>query len=242
MQLCFFVEVCTNSLVYFFNDIIGTVLPGFVLLSGLKILNKKYAILEIPNLQLDNFLQGFSILALSYILGHGLLGLHKILKKISDFIKSKLRGQKQEKNKPEQDALFQDLIKCFSDRFSSLGGLRATIDPQKYSQNQIRNIAMTISKEGQKVSVRFRFISLLCIGVATALFILLFVFVISHILKYRSDFISTKFVLFSVAMSFGIYIFYDRGQEFSKRSFRTPFATALSELMFDKTNEKSNSK
>lgn len=226
----------TNSLVYFFNDIIGGILPGFVLLIGFKILNKKYLILEIPNLQLDNFLQVFSILALSYILGHGILGFYQLS---NGFLK--FHNQDKERNELKQDALYQDLIKCLKERFANIDWLHSTVDLQKFSPNQIRSIAMTISKEGQRISVRFRFISLLCIGTAMSLFILLFVFVTFHILEYRCDFISTKFVLFSAVLSFGIYVFLDRGKEFSRRAFRTPFAIALSELMFDQTNGKNES-
>lgn len=224
----------TNSLVYFFNDIIGTIVPGFILLIGFKILNIKYEIIEIPNLQLDNSLQIISIITLSYILGHGILGFYQFS---NGFLK--FNDYEKEKNDLKQEALYQDLILCYKERFSNIAWLSSTIDPQKFSPNQIRNIAMTISKEGQSLSVRFMFISLLCMGVATSLFILLLVFVISHYLKYQCAFISVKFVLLFAGVAFAIFIFHDRGKEFSKRSFRTPFATALTELMLDKKNEKS---
>ncbi len=96
------------------------------------------------------------------------------------------------------------------------------------SFNSVRNIAMTLSADGQELGRRFMFLALFCYGTATAILIIGITQFGRHIVNRAVD--PASVVLF-VGSVFVWWLLVRRGAEFEIRAQTVPFATALAEVV-----------
>lgn len=217
-----------NGVISFFNDLIGSIFPGFVLLSGLYLINIRFSIVSLPMLSLDQTGVWGSLIVFTYVAGHGLLSFKQLIDKIPCLTAKRIKIR-------NESALYKSFEKCLKRKFEASDAWDTTSDFDKFSAHDIRNIAMTISSEGQRLAVRFMFISLLCDGVAAAIIVLIFCYILAQSI-YGAITFHEGIVL--IVSAFIIYCFHKRAGEFFTRSLNTPFPTALTELLLLDKDEK----
>ncbi len=221
-----------DTLSFFSNEIVGTLLPGFVLLTGLRVFHFGF---EIPSwIQSGNgiWFAVVVVLAFSYVAGHGLLALRNIL--IPYLGRSSGKLYKSAEN--------GGMYRAFSLRVRMLEILRsgrsvgkANDDfPDNLNFNDRRNLAMSLSTEAAVLGRRFMFIALFSYGVAVALFV--FAVYAPLVLLIRPDLAALS--LSALAVRLGIFllvlvglIFWHRGESFERRAYSAPFSAALAELL-----------
>ena len=106
--------------------------------------------------------------------------------------------------------------------------------------NELRNIAMTLSTEAAALGYRFMSISLFCLGVGTALCVIVVDSVICRWVYPASLVVSDAIELIaqSIVILFFAYLLFRRAAEFRRRALDTPFSVALTHLLFDKREAK----
>jgi hypothetical protein len=115
----------------------------------------------------------------------------------------------------------------------------ATHSNLEWHFNDLRSIALSISKEAGDLGRRFMFISLFCNGIGTAIFLLAFDFFLCAIwfpnaLVQYSDSLNSV-LQFVMLIVLGVLCF-RRGEEFYKRAMFTPFSVATTELLMKDAN------
>ena len=156
-----------NGIVVFFNDLIGGVVPGLILLTGLYWLGAIPSDIKNSKFLMETPFNWLVTLTFSYAAGHGLLGIHRLLQPIVGKV---LRG-------------FRNLV--FSHKWDTSDFTKKIVEGMAYQQFQLdiagrhksslpessgsklselgfddlRSVAMTISQEGGELARRFMFIS-----------------------------------------------------------------------------------
>jgi hypothetical protein len=237
-----------SGLVYFFNDLIGAIVPGLFLLGGLRLLHIIPLDVDKTYLSLSVEGQWVAVLVLGYIVGHGLLSFHRPLRRLlfplkglDDLItKGKWDGRGLEVRVAEA-AAYQEFRDYVTKRFmpQTIGNYAGPGSEKKekpklrgkriMSPNDLRSIAMTISNEAATLGRRFMFISLFCYGVAMALLTLSLIYVVVEWPSLGAWGV-TKICLVGTIF----YFFYTRGLEFELRAFNTPFPVALGEVLVER--------
>lgn len=217
-----------TALVFFFNDFIGAVVPGFIFIAGLDLADIYPT--KIVHLLISVMPQFSWVLLLffAYAVGHGLLGIHRLLQPI---IGAPLRGI-------HHLVLYGRWDVCVFDRIIVEGAVykeflseikrQHKINKENLSKirfEDVRNIAMTISKEASELARRFMFISLFCYGISMAIALIAISWVIS-----LQEILSSSNMLPIGLISIIFFIFYIRALEFEFRAQNVPFSVALAEL------------
>lgn len=226
------VDDAIETISRFFNDLIGTLIPGIVLAVGLAVMHigPIHKLREsIP--KDDGFIVAL-LLAVLFAAGHGVLAIYSLA--VEKFL-PKLRLTKKDVvaslvNK-QSYLCFQEIV---TDKIKQ-GSLSQTSGQSGFPWDfhDLRNLALSISSEASSLGRRFMFISLLCNGVGTALLMML--------IDYIGCSIFAKDALFSYAFVWPVYVqglllllaaisFFKRGEAFYARAMSTPFAVALSEM------------
>lgn len=227
------IDDAVETIAHFFNDLIGTLIPGIVLVAGLLVMHIDMPIYMQGSVEhADGFLV-FVLLSLFFATGHAVLALHSAL--INPILRKSSFIPEDPLSKLSKKQPYLIFEKLMSTRMGELPlGKSTEQGDAKWSYNDLRSLAFTISPEAASLGRRFMFISLLCNGVATAIFILLLDYVVCvmiapHlIVQYESALpvLMQVILLISVAG-----LLFKRGEEFYARAMSAPFPVALSEFI-----------
>lgn len=226
------VDDAIETISRFFNDLIGTLIPGAVLGAGLAIMHAGPVQELVKDMPKDS---GFFIalsLALLFAVGHGVLAVYTLaVQRLLEALHLTRKDVVKTLEKKQSFTAFREMVlgKLGQDHSSQSSG-RFTLD---WDYNDLRNLALSVSGEASSLGRRFMFISLLCNGVGTALLILLvdftgcILFAPKALYPYAAAWpeLVQMALLLLVAVSF-----FKRGEGFYGRAMSTPFAVALAEL------------
>ena len=243
-------EDVLSGIGHFFNDFVGAVVPGLVFLVLFALLhpglwpNARFSISP------DSSLALLSITGISFAAGHGLLGFYynvmeRVLIKIRWF--DDRRGKKRYVVRDQEtilaeatsSATFQLTKNLIIEKFGSF--LPAI--PTRASE--VRNLAMTFSKESATLGRRFMFIALLGQATGAALVVLA---IETALVAITCSVLERESVLIAYPVSWGIIVqtiilvlvaivFFRRGDEFHSRAMKTPFSVAPVEIFLDKGSD-----
>lgn len=231
------IDDATETITRFFNDLIGSLIPGAILVSGLYVMHigpglPKDMAATLPN----EFGFLFAIfLALMFAAGHGMLAIHSIV--IDEVLKRCRfiqRDVEADLKKRHSYGLFKELF--FAKLKQSDLSETDVAQPGKWDYHDLRNVALSVSSEGSSLGRRFMFISLLCNGTGTALLILTVDFISCEAFRPSALFPyeNAWHPLLQVAILLVIAVaFFKRGESFYNRAMSTPFAVAVAEMSFN---------
>lgn len=229
------------TLTHFFNDIIGALIPGLVLVTGIVIIHNGIVTeIVFKSLPANAFLMVLAC-AILFGTGHGLLAVQTEVRKVLIYA-NVYKGDAVVENFEKQRTfmLFKSII---SEKLGNLKLAEANLGVPNWGFNDLRNVALSISNEGAILGRRFMFISLLCNGVGTAILLLAVDFFICD--TFYSDvlakypFILPPFFQILLLVTIGV-LYLRRGAEFYRRAMVTPFSVALTELLLKETVDEKN--
>lgn len=229
------------SFVYFFNDLIGAIIPGLFLVAGLFVIHSGTTGLSVIKGYFDS--AWFAVLALFilFAVGHGLGALHMF---VDTCVKrSWKRSSTTDAKKSavvEVEHLLEDLLKKrISKELEFSGSEDINRLGLQFERNDLRNMAMTISPIAGNLARRFMFLALLCHGVGTAIWTIA-IYTVFLFLAFPSN--ATVFAgdckVFSIYIVLSVLIgalFFYRGNKFRATSLAAPFTVALSEILYSNT-------
>jgi hypothetical protein len=248
-------ENVLSGLTHFFNDFVGAVIPGLVLVVLFYVLHPGLPIPTGIGVSPDGVMALLIVIGICFAAGHGLLGLYydfleQWLKLVPWFSDSKgkkrylVRDMKTIEAEAESSGSFK-LAKCLVDReFEKL-----PITRNEFSVFEVRNLAMTLSQESATLGRRFMFIALLCQGTGTAIFVLALESIVlgsvCTLLSWRNVItiyptwwvygIQT-FILLLISL-----VFFRRGDTFYSMAIKTPFSVAPVDIVRADRNESKKS-
>ena len=161
-----------TALEKFFNDILGSIIPGGLFLIGLWFIGA-LAWLGLSDLKVSDVGTLFVLVVIAYLLGHVL---DEVNRRCFSYV-----GKDNEKG--EEDRSYHIFRVWVEKQFTSVparaadGGDGGAATPplvnpadwQDLTESDLRSVAMTLSDDAEKLSRRFKFIELCCRGTATAL-------------------------------------------------------------------------
>jgi len=238
-------DAALQGITHFFNDIIGAVVPGFVLLAGLVVMYEGLLTKQELALITSNQYLILIILAVSFVTGHVLLAAYK------DFIevvfrykgfevlscKFKMRrlinGSKENMQSIVAAKPYLLFKSVFESRMSKNLGTEFQLNIEGWSFHDLRSMAMSLSSEAASLGQRFMFISLLCNGVGTALILLWLnflacIYFAPHLLRNYSYALPATVQL--LILIFSAVFLIRRGDEFHKRALSVPFCVVNSSI------------
>ncbi len=230
------------SFFYFFNDLIGAIIPGIILVTGLFIIHSEYPWLSEIKGYFDSAWIAVLALFILFAIGHGLGALHMFVESWVKWVWKKFNSTLDTK-KPaviEVERLLEDLLKKrISKKLELSGSEDISRLGLKFEKNDLRNMAMTISPIAGNLARRFMFLALLCNGVGTAIWTIA-IYAAFLFAKFPST--ATVFAgdckLFTIYLILSILIgalFFYRGNKFRATSLSSPFSVALSEVLYSNT-------
>jgi hypothetical protein len=229
------IDDALQTFTHFFNDIIGTLIPGMVLGVGIVIIHKGLlTAMEMSSVTKNSYLI-FLAVALSFAVGHAILGIHGVL--IAPLLKRIGLATKLPKESIETSRSFI-LFKAYLSESTAGNSLWQTAPAvPDWNFSEIRNVAMSVAGEGASVGRRFMFISLLSNGVGTALWILALDFYLLSLvapkLLIQSGYAWPPALQAIVLIGVGAMCF-RHADEFHRRSLSAPFAIAVAALIAPK--------
>lgn len=231
------VDDAVETISRFFNDLIGSLVPGAVLAVGLVVMHLgPDKIVEISK-ALDSAALALIVVGLMFAAGHALMaGFEVVLQRF-------LRACHIVKAFDEVEAKKRQSFEVFAEIVNKLRVDDASGAAAKWAYNDLRNVALSVSAEGASLGRRFMFISLLCNGVATALMIMLVDFLsclaLSPKLLFPYDLAPIWFVQ-SALMLVAATALFKRGEAFYARAMTTPFSVAVAELKLKRESNVAN--
>jgi hypothetical protein len=239
-----------EALERFFLDLIGTVLPGAVLLIGLWFVFGQPTHLGVLTVstQLDANTWVFLITG-SYILGHAItsIGQNVVLKLSSSLfgflhkipyiklgIPQYVQSEDQMTEIIYQSQIFKDFVKATGSNPDEIGNTKKAITRawiMRYVRDW-RSVAMTIADEHKHTVVRFTFIALLNLGMSTALLLVISIWLCLNLfpqLGWPASGATFNFWTL-VILSIATLPFIERFYQFHDRALRVPFPMALAKL------------
>lgn len=232
-------ENVLQSFTLFFNDIVGAVIPGALLISGLIVMHFG----PLTKAQFEMLSEVWYVGVLSaFAGGHLLASAHTtLIEKPLQWVRI-LPASASVRANIEGSQPYEMFRATASEKGKADFSMFSL---SNWGSNDIRSFAMTVSPEASAVGRRFMFIALLCNGVGAALFVLALDFLFSALwwpgllAKYESS----PPVLLQVALMIGASILcLIRGAEFQRRALSTPFSIALATLLFGEKKEKGDGK
>lgn len=235
------IDDATETLARFFNDLIGAFVPGAVLAVGFCAMHFGFGKASLVAKGLDGSLVALLALGLLFAVGHGLLAIYDfILMPAFELVLSWLQKRVPDKwslrlsLKFDMDAAKEkQSYKSFLGAVQRLGKDSSSGAKPSWGYNDLRSIAFSVSTDAASLGRRFMFISLLCCGVGTAVFVLVLDFVVCSL------FVPSLLYSYSEAAPWGLQVtilslvagtFLKRGVDFYKRAMETPFSVAFAEL------------
>ena len=227
------VDDAVETITKFFNDLIGAWVPGLVLAIGLVIMHFGPDYINSLAKLSDGAGVALSMAGLLFALGHLLLAVNeaamkpllKFVKVISNFDETKARARQSYK-------LFGELVD--ERQGGGQGG---------WQFHDLRSVALSVSDEAASLGRRFMFISLLCSGVGTALFLIGIDYLVclSFLpeLLYGYERVAPWGVQAILLFSAAVFLF-KQANVFYARAMNTPFSVAFAELKFRRGSNASN--
>jgi len=229
----------------FFNDIIGTLIPGIILLLSIWYLIAKP--IYIAGAQLfppRDSMDWFLFILFGYIAGHFVISFGNliIIKIIDLFIGLFKKTRYLKWLIPSHCIKYAELLinisaseeyRAFKEIINKRKARYANFEPDKVNVKTMRSIAMTIANEDTHVVHRFMFISLFNIGMATVLILFTvtqFVILLLNELCIKFGSFNISFWSIAIPMIFSVFLV-DRRYEFYSRSLRVPFLIALARII-----------
>ncbi|MBN9657099.1 MAG: hypothetical protein J0H49_02920 [Acidobacteria bacterium] len=225
----------------FFLDIIGSIIPGGLLIAGWTLL---FGVPAMPGKWPSSFSHGldWALVALAYVLGHFISSIGQKLTKIGSSINAALTRSSKSTGEPDPittSPTYVAFLRRAVDRWPSY----ATIPAGEL--HDWRNIAMSLLTPDQNHTVyRFMFISLMSLGVGTVVVLLAAAWLIakwalsfSFLQPWGSSLFPQVPALDLGVLALAVitaYFFFDRRAEFYSRAVRTPFSIALVNLEMQK--------
>lgn len=232
-------EALISGLERFFFDIIGQLIPGGVLLIGFFMIDPFSAFGEIS---LETSTHWWAILAVAYLLGSALSSLGEHVISPAFVVLSKLWLDIPLVCNLTPTSIKKLIIRN-SEMVKKIQGYDAYVKFKKHYEpdisnfNQLRSIAMTVIDEGDKGTVvRFTFISLFCLGSASALIFIFLMYLSSNFAQFSWE---PKNLIFLASMFLIITALLIREREFKQRALHLPFSLALAKTYMPLNEDKS---
>jgi hypothetical protein len=225
----------------FFLDIIGNIIPGMVLILGLQfIFNQTNKIDNILTISPKDTGSWIFITIASYVFGYGVLSAGEIL--ILPFIEFLLHIQQKlnlktcwkTRNQIKEGAKNRVDYKATANLISKLYDLPENDLKEDFSLS--RSLALAITQESNDLVYRFTFISLLNLGVATALIIIDFSWIVLKAIT--TNFVKMDFIWVLIVACISLFYLH-KYYEFHRRSMEVPFGLALVKMHNSKTEQRS---
>lgn len=242
-------ENALQTLTLFFNDIIGAVIPGAVLLVGILVIH----VGPVSKEQVDvSYAIWLVVLLLAFATGHLLLSFHAKcldghLARLAGVRLIKLLSIKSTKGiqlEVEQSKVYL-AFRAAADARVLEQGVSPTASLQNWGFNDVRSLAMSISTEASSVARRFMFIALLCFGVGAALVILALDFLAASTFfpKTVAHYEGVPGIVVQILLLLvSAWFCCARGSEFFRRALSAPFSIAYAALYFAEKKEKNDGK
>lgn len=241
-----------DALARFFNDLIGSVVPGGLLLTGLLLAHtdqvSQAITTRIPTLEWGAAL----FLAISYVLGHFLLATAAWIqsggRKFASRIPVCAGQRKGGVLAPDESSAVKTFRQLVGNKYQrgahSSRARGADVASPPLAFNELRNIAMTVAPVGATLGYRFMSISLLCMGCGTALCMIALETVVVHFISPQALVLSDRpsVVIQALLLCMVALPLFLRTAEFRKRALETPFPVAIAELYFPKPKSKDEAK
>jgi hypothetical protein len=244
-----------EALERFFLDIIGTVLPGLVMIVGFCYVTNTPAI-EFSKVLFNkpSDYEWVFIIAFSFILGHAITAIgYRITSNLEKFCKADLvkeafddkkgcplfhfvKSDKDIEEELTKDPIYNAFVIELIKRSPGL----STDDKPNTKARAWRNMAMSIAPDQSQLVYRFMFIALLNLGASTVCLCLLALWVSLLVLKSCGVSMSVaelNWAFFALAIL--PYFLLDRFYSFNGRDFKTPFSMALAKLAYSGEGSKS---
>jgi hypothetical protein len=220
------IEEATSTVAHFFNDLIGSLVPGIVLAVSLVLMHLGPAQLRSIVAIGDTSLAALTFAGVLFAVGHALLAIYEHgLRRLLSQCGFRLEFNEADAKQRQSYQWFVALVKA----------RRAAAEPEKWSYNDLRSVALSVSIEAASIGRRFMFVSLLCNGVGTALVIVALDFSVCSWLSPKLLFAYESAVAWPVQalMLFGVAAaLFENGKVFYARAMATPFSIAVAELNF----------
>lgn len=234
----------------FFNDIIGTLIPGiFLIIVSWYLLNKPIMIESIQIVPPNSSTSWIILIISGYILGHfvisfGNMIVIRIVDKIIRFLKNKPLLKwivpKQCKHYEEIIDSISNSKECvaFREFLSKQYPNYSQFDPNQDNIHSLRSIAMTIASEETHIVHRFMFISLFNLGISSVILLFIIFQVFLVILSiFDISIISYSPSIISITAPLVLLLFLlDRRYEFYSRALRVPFSMVLAKSISNSTS------
>lgn len=221
------VDDAVETITRFFNDLIGSLVPGAVLAVGLSVMHLGPAKIVEASKSLESAVLALTVVGLLFAVGHALMAIFELV------LQPPLRVCRVIKAFDEASAKKRHSYSLFAEVVNKLKDGTPTQTSADWSYNDLRSVALSVSAEGASLGRRFMFISLLCNGVGTALVIMMLDFWSCLALNQGLLFphaMAANWVVQSALMLFAAVALFKRGEVFYGRAMATPFSIAVAEL------------
>ena len=221
------VDDAIETITRFFNDLIGSIVPGVVLSVGLAIMHMGPAKIAEVSKSMETFTLMLTVVGLMFATGHVLMAIFEFA------LQPLLLKCKAVKGFDEVAAKRRQSYQLFAEVVSKLGHVDVGQACPEWAYKDLRSVALSVSAEGASLGRRFMFISLLCNGVGAALVIMLIDFLICLAFDKKLLFpypIAINWVAQSMLILFASTALFKRGNDFYGRAMETPFSMAIAEL------------
>jgi hypothetical protein len=221
-----------KALEQFFNDVIAQVIPGaLVVLVVSSIVDY-----QIP----QDSTAIFIFFGISYSVGHIVLALDEILRSSVKDIRNFFKNES-----PNSDVIESDIVSAKELFIKLINKKNTNIDVTYLPLNELRSLAMSVSKEGADLGRRFMFLSLSC--KSTVILLLIFVpfltalelLKVLTIYKVELNFLCTVLLQITILIFLTICVIYPvekRSMGFKRRAEEVPFSAAMAHLILKKEN------
>ncbi len=220
------IEEATDTIAKFFNDLIGAWVPGTFLAIGLALMHLGPAQLQSVFKLGDSTSAALTFAGILFAIGHALLALYEqVLKRLLTKIKIAKAFDEAEAKKRQSYEWFAELVKA----------QQTGSGAKDWCYNDLRSVALSVSKEAASMGRRFMFISLLGNGVGTALAIIAIDFATCSLLSPKLLFAYDHAapwqaqILLLLGLSLALF---KHSEVFYSRAMATPFSIAVAELKF----------
>ena len=222
------VEEIVSTIAKFFNDLIGTLVPGVVLAVGLAVMHLSPSQIQSAVKLGDTTGVALVTIGILFALGHVLVAVYEHgLKSLLGLVKPLSEFNEAEASKRQSFEWFAKLVK------DQQAGSSAT----DWGYHDLRSVALSVSSEAADLGRRFMFISLLCNGVGAALFIITLDYATCKLLfpslLYAHDQAAPWYIQV-LLLAGAAFLLFKRGNVFYSRAMATPFSIAVAELKLKK--------
>jgi len=228
------VDDAVETVTRFFNDLIGSLVPGAVLAVGLSVIHLGPGKIVEASKSLESAALALTVVGLMFAAGHLLMAVFEhALQPGLTFFRIIKKFDEEEAKKRQSYRLFAEVIR-------KLPGNDSGVSSSEWGYKDLRSVALSVTAEGASLGRRFMFISLLCNGVGTALLIMLLDFwgclAFNHELLFPHA-TTVNWIVQSALMLCASAALFKRGEVFYGRAMTTPFSIAIAELKMKRNSD-----